>query len=333
MKLWEFIEYESYDNLLVYKHPCEDFNWHSKLIVREGQTAIFLKNGQVADVFQPGRYVLSTNNLPILGKIMSISTGGESTFSAEIYFISTTNVMNLKWGTNNKIDLQDPLYKIIVKVGACGEVSFKINDAIVFFKTFVGTKLAINNNELINFFRSIINMHIKNGISNAVTKDEVSILEINSNLISLADVVRDTINEIIIKDGICIHYFSLENIVIPDNDISLNKLKESLSKRADMDILGYSYKDEKIFENSRESVSSECDLRFNGVRQQENNNKNQSAIINYVVCSNCKTSNPPVAKFCCGCGQKMERRIFCNACGTELPGGARFCHVCGEKIT
>ena len=195
MQLWEFIEYENENQLLVYKHPCQDFNSNTKLIVREGQTAIFLKNGEIADVFSPGRYPLQTENLPLLSKIMAIPTGGNSSFSAEVFFISTTNVMSMNWGTSSPVDLADPVYKIIVRVGASGQASFRITDALSFFRAFIGTKRVLEEGALVQYFHSVINMHIKTGFSDAVIRKKLSVLDLNADLVSLAESAKAEINE------------------------------------------------------------------------------------------------------------------------------------------
>ena len=102
MKILDVIKCEQDNNLLVWKHPAEDFNTASTLIVHESQEAVFFKNGQVADVFPAGRYVLKTENIPVLRRIMNLPTGGESTFHCEVYFVNKVENMALKWGTDHK---------------------------------------------------------------------------------------------------------------------------------------------------------------------------------------------------------------------------------------
>lgn len=366
MQLYDFIEYTNEEKCLVYKHPCQDFNTMTKLIVREGQVAIFLKNGTICDVFQPGRYQLSTENLPLLRKIMSIPTEGESTFSAEVYFISTVHVMSLKWGTASAMELQDPLYKVIVKVGACGEASFRILDAAAFLINLVGTHASVEPHELMRFFRSYINMYIKAAVSQAITHDRVSILELNSHLTAIAESVRGDINKKIERDGLSITYFALENIMIPEDDPSVVRLKDSLSKRADMDILGYNYREERSFdvmdsvaENSGGSgipgtiVGAGIGLGVAGSVAQtvkeiarpisESTVTGASASAadpisaqekseTTKVCPKCGASVGLRAKFCSECGNSFPTKRFCPNCGTELSPTAKFCSECGEKI-
>ena len=364
MKLWEFIEYENTENHLVYKHPCQDFNTNTKVIVREGQMAIFLHNGAVADVFAPGRYTLSTENLPILGKLMRIVTGGENTFSAEVFFISTSNVMNLKWGTSAPMDLQDPRYKIVCKVSGCGESGFRITDPVAFFKTFVGTTATMEKSDLLKFFRSSINMHIKNAVSRAITHNGISILDLNSHLLEISGQTHAAINELIAPNGFMLTMFAFENLGAVENDPSLAKLRQALEKRAEMDIVGYSYQQERSFDvmetmaekggasagSGIASTMVEAGIGLGMAGAMAGTVKNMAQPIMDSArptppqgeqapqlaltkkCSKCGTALPEAAKFCFECGEKMPQKKFCMSCGASLPENARFCFECGAKI-
>ena len=183
MKLWNVVEFMNEDKLLLYKHECEDFNTNTKLIVREGQVALFVKNGVLCDWFQPGRYTLKTENIPLLSRIIrAVTTGGENSYSAELFFVSTVDQMNLKWGTRSPIDLQDPTYKIIVNVWASGESAFSVTEPLKFIRKVSGTNTKIDSSQLSEYFRSIINTYVKNCISDALAINKISILNINLGL-------------------------------------------------------------------------------------------------------------------------------------------------------
>lgn len=352
MKLWEFIEFENVDDLLVYKHPCQDFNTSSKLIVREGQKAIFLHNGEVADVFGAGRHSLSTENLPVLGKIMRIPTGGVNTFSAEVFFISIVSVMNLKWGTSAPMDLQDPRYNVICKVSGCGEAAFKVNNPEAFLKNIIGTTSQIEKSDLQKFFRSTINMYIKNAVSDAMAKDGVSILELNSHLLDLANISRQAINEKIAPFGVEITLFSFENLGAADDDPSLIKLKDALAKKTEMDIVGYNYQQERSYDVMEEfaknggvnnGVTSAivgagvgigmAGAVANTVKDMSNPIANNAKTANEdtIVCRNCGAKISKSAKFCPECGEKNMKKRFCVQCGAEISENAKFCMECGAK--
>ena len=129
MKIADIIKYEGDNSTFIWKHPCEDFNYLTQLIVHESQEAIFFMNGQALDLFGPGRHTLETQNIPIVGKLLNRATGGESPFHCEVYFINKTVQMAIKWGTDSKVRYIDPNYGIPIEIGACGELNLAVSDS------------------------------------------------------------------------------------------------------------------------------------------------------------------------------------------------------------
>ena len=117
----EIIKYEGDNSTFIWKHPSEDFNSMTQLIVHESQEAIFLLNGQALDLFGPGRYTLETQNVPKIGKFLNRATGGETPFHCEVYFINKTVQMALKWGTDSKARYIDPESGLPLELGASGQ--------------------------------------------------------------------------------------------------------------------------------------------------------------------------------------------------------------------
>ena len=129
--LASIISYDGDNETLVYKHPIEDFNMGSQLIVHESQEAVFFRDGQALDVFGPGRYELDTQKLPLLDKLCKlylIPIDDEMTFHSEVYFVNRATQMGLKWGTDSKVRLFDPASGLHVELGASGEFSIRVVD-------------------------------------------------------------------------------------------------------------------------------------------------------------------------------------------------------------
>lgn len=103
MALVDIIKYEGDNSTFVWKHPCEDFNSLTQLIVHESQEAVFFMNGQALDLFGAGRYTLETQNIPKLGKLLNRTTSDNTPFHCEVYFINKTVQMAMKWGTDSKV--------------------------------------------------------------------------------------------------------------------------------------------------------------------------------------------------------------------------------------
>ena len=116
----DVIKYEGDNSTFIWKHPCEDFNNLTQLIVHESQEAIFFMNGQALDLFGPGRYTLETQNIPQIGKFLNRATGDKTPFHCEVYFINKTEQMSIKWGTDSKVQYVDPTYGFPISIGASG---------------------------------------------------------------------------------------------------------------------------------------------------------------------------------------------------------------------
>ena len=119
----------------------------AKLIVREGQTAVFVNEGQLADVFTPGTYELTTKNLPILATLKGWKYGFNSPFKAEVYFVNTHLFTDEKWGTKNPVTLSDERFGL-VEIRAFGTYAFRISDAGKFIIDIVGTDNNFTNYEI-----------------------------------------------------------------------------------------------------------------------------------------------------------------------------------------
>ena len=123
------IKYEGDNQTLVWKHPIEDFNLGSQLIVHESQEAIFFRDGQALDLFGAGRYTLATQNLPLLENLYKLPTNADTIFHSEVYFINQTVQMGIKWGTDSKIRFLDPITGLPLEIGACGQFNLKVCDS------------------------------------------------------------------------------------------------------------------------------------------------------------------------------------------------------------
>lgn len=133
------IQYEGDNSTFVWKHPIEDFNLGSQLVVHESQEAVFFLNGEALDTFGPGRHTLETENIPILKKIYAIPTGSQNPFHAEVYFVNKAAIMGLKWGTDSRVRFIDPMTGIPLDIGASGEMNLQVSDSRKLLIKLVGT--------------------------------------------------------------------------------------------------------------------------------------------------------------------------------------------------
>lgn len=233
-KIAEIIKYEGDNSTFVWKHPSEDFNSLSQLIVHESQEAIFFMNGQALDLFGPGRYTLETQNIPILGKALKGVTGGETPFHCEVYFINKTVQMAVKWGTDSKVRFLDPTYGVPLEIGACGEMNLMVSDSRKLLTKVVGTMNGISWDErgggftksLAASFRPLISSAVKANLSNCIKTQNINILEVDESLGLLSDVLKDSITPGFEEYGLTIPNFYVTTVVLPEDDANFQNIRQ-----------------------------------------------------------------------------------------------------------
>ncbi len=222
----DIIKYEGDNSTFIWKHPSEDFNSLTQLIVHESQEAIFFMNGQALDLFGPGRYTLETQNIPLIGKALNRATDDKSPFHCEVYFINKTEQMSIKWGTDSKVQYIDPQYGFPLAIGASGEMSLRAEDSRKLLLKLVGTENFLGQQKLVSFFRAFLMTRVKTYIAQVIKANAINIFEIDENLTAFSE----NIHKLLIPDfadyGISLERFFVTNIVKPDGDRQYEKFKE-----------------------------------------------------------------------------------------------------------
>lgn len=227
----EVIKYEGADNLLVWKHPAEDFSTHSKLIVREGQVAIFFNNGEIADVFEEGRHDLQTGNIPILRKLLELPYGGVSSFHCQVYFVNLAEAMDIKWGLPSRATWLDPVYGIKVNVGARGNLSIRVANAKDMLIRLVGSEASLTPEGLTKYFRDLMTMHIKSYLSQIVKSERISVFDLDENMERISNVIKEMMKAEYAEYGFSLKMFSIAEFVYPTDDPAYIRLLEAISER------------------------------------------------------------------------------------------------------
>lgn len=199
----------------------------AKLIVREGQAAVFIKEGQLADVKTPGMYTLDTNNMPILSTILGWKYGFESPFKCEVYFVSTRQWTDQKWGTSNPVMLRDPEFGPL-RVRAFGTYAFKITEPGTFVKEIVSTDPMFEAFEISAQFRNVIVSRFVDTVGQA----KIPVLDMLGNYEKMSELAKTRIAPELAKMGISLAQFFLENISVPP------EVEAALDKRSQMGVLG-----------------------------------------------------------------------------------------------
>lgn len=219
----------SQNEILAYRFPRSDneIKNGAKLIVREGQSAAFVKEGQLADVKTPGLYTLDTNNMPVLSKILGWKYGFESPFKCEVYFISTRQWTDQKWGTQNPVMMRDPEFGP-VRVRAFGTYAFKVIDPGTFIRECVSTDPMFETFEITNQFRNAI----VSRFVDTMAAQQIPILDLVGNYERVSRLAQDRIAPELAKMGIALTQFFVENVSLPP------EVEAALDKRTQMGVLG-----------------------------------------------------------------------------------------------
>ena len=204
---------------------------NAKLIVREGQTAVFINEGQLADVFTPGTYTLNTQNLPILTTLKGWKYGFDSPFKAEVYFVNTHLFTDEKWGTKNPITLNDERFGL-VEIRAFGTYAFKINDAGKFIVDIVGTDNNFTNFEINEHLKSLIATRFTDTVGEANLPIELYA----ANTSELSETCKEVMQPEFESVGISLEKFYIENVSMPE-DLKKEIFEYSRIDKLDLDKL------------------------------------------------------------------------------------------------
>ena len=199
----------------------------AKLTVREGQSAVFIHEGQLADVFAPGLYVLETNNMPILTTLQNWDHGFQSPFKSEIYFVNTTRFNDQKWGTKNPIMCRDPEFGP-VRLRSYGTYSMRVSDPGKFMRDIVGTDGEFTADEISFQIRNIIVQEF----SRSLAASGIPVLDMAANTADLGKLVSTAIAPQVAEYGLTLPEFYIENISLPE------EVEKALDKRTSIGIVG-----------------------------------------------------------------------------------------------
>ena len=227
MSIIDVIKSEDDNRTFVWKHPSEDFNTSTQLIVHESQEAIFFYNGQALDLFGPGRHTLETQNIPLLTSVSSkIMSGGDTPFHVEVYFINFVEQMGISWGTNSKVQYMDPEFNFPLSIGASGEMALAARDSRKLLVKLVGTEAILSQEKLIAYFKSFLQTRIKTILANVIVDEKLSIFEMDSKLEMLSNSIKQRLVPDFAEYGIELTQFLVTNTVKPEGDSVYEKFKE-----------------------------------------------------------------------------------------------------------
>ncbi len=357
MAIVDVVKYNGTPDVFAWKYPSEELGTWTQLVVNESQEAVLYKSGKALDVFESGRHTLDTANIPLLNNIVNLPFGGRSPFAAEVWFINKVNSLDVKWGTASPIQLQDPKYGIFVPVRSFGQFGIRIDDSKRFLLKLVGTLPQFDKDTLLKYFRGLYITKVKDTISTYLISKKISVLEINAYLNELSDYMKEQIEPTMSEYGITLVNFYVNDINIPEDDSAVVKLKAALAKRAEMNIIGYNYQQERSFDTLEGAATNQGSAasglmgaglglgmgvaaggaiggQFGGISNVLDTSASQAMI----ECPKCHAKVTAEKRFCPDCGYALtnaengkKSEIKCSGCGAVLHKNVKFCPECGLK--
>lgn len=352
MAIADIIKYEGDNSTFIWKHPNEDFNSLTQLIVHDSQEAVFMLNGEVLDVFGAGRYTLETQNIPELGKILNRAVGDKTPFHCEVYFINKTEQMSIKWGTDSRVEFVEPTYGFPLSIGASGEMSLRANDSKKLLIKLVGTEKYLSQAKLVSFFRAFLMTKVKSYLAQTIKTQKINIFEIDEHLQSISEKLL----ALLIKDfddyGVALERFFVMNIVKPDGETQYEKFK-SLHFRQYADIMeaklrqqvsvidaeteakrtviesqamatkraqeGYTYQQERGFDVAERVADNDAVGQMTNLGVGLGTMAGVGGAVAGTVGGTIKEAI-------------SSTEIKCPKCGASVTTGSKFCNICGEKL-
>lgn len=360
MAIIDVVKYDGPPGEFAWKHPDQELGTWTQLIVGESQEAVLFKGGQALDSFQAGRHTLSTANLPVLSHLVNLPFGGKSPFTAEVWYVNKLNVMDIKWGTSTPLQLQDPKYNILVSVRSFGQFGVRIGDARRFLLKLVGGMHRFDRETMMNYFRGLLMANIKESISSYLVHKRISILDIHAYMTEISSHIQQRLVPAFQDSGIELNHFYVESINFPENDPATQRVREALAKKAEMDIIGYSYQQERSFDAVEGAAGNPggmaggmmnagmgiglgaafaapaMEIAGRVMKNIDFGSSSSTAAIR-VPCAKCGTMLRQNDRFCNGCGADQSREnevqqagVLCYECGHNMVPGAKFCPECGD---
>ena len=359
----EIIKYEGDNSTFIWKHPCEDFNYLTQLIVHESQEAIFFMNGQALDMFGAGRYTLETQNIPLIGKALNKATNDKTPFHCEVYFINKTEQMNIKWGTDSRVQYIEPTYGFPLSIGASGEMTLRASDSRKLLLKLVGTENYLGQQQLTTYFRSFLMTRVKTYIAQVMKTNSINIFEIDENLTMFSNAIKNLLVGDFAEYGVALEQFFVTTILKPDGDRQYEKFKElhfrqyadiaEAKLRQQTEIInaeteaqktvidskaqatkraqeGYTYQQERGFDVAEKVAQNEAVGEFTNMGVGFGTMAGVGGAVGGMVGGMMNDAvssamNPPAPS-------TINADSFCENCGAKLNNGAAFCEECGAPV-
>lgn len=314
-QLIDVIEWkDSTDDTMVcrYDRNGKEIMMGAQLTVRESQVAVMVNEGRIADVFQPGRYELSTQNMPIMTALQSWKFGFNSPFKAEVYFINTKQFLDQKWGTSNPVMMRDSEFGMI-RLCAFGVYSFRVADPVALLKEVFGTTAYMT----VEGVTGQIKRTLVSSLSDVIAQSKIPALDLAANYDELSQYALQTVSPKLSSLGLKLESVVIENISLPA------EVEKMMDKRTSMGVAGdlNKYAQFQAAEAMREAANNPGGMAGIGVGMTAGAMMAQA--MQGAMPGGAAQQSPAAAP--------AGETKFCSECGKKIARSAKFCPECGAK--
>ena len=310
----------------------------AQLIVRESQAAIFFRDGKAYDILGPGRHTLSTLNLPLITKVLSLPFGTKSPFRVEIYFANTKIFTHLKWGTKEPVAFKDAELGL-VRLRGFGTFTMRITQPLLFINTLVGTQGIYGTEEIADFLRDVIISRVNDLLGEMLD----TVFNLPASYDELAAAIKSRVHEDFARYGISLLDFYINNITPPAEVQKMIDAKAGMQAVGDLDSF-MKFKAAKAMGDAATAdgagdaasgmglgLGAGLGMLIPGMLQKTMQEGHLPAQ-EQTSCPVCRAQIPMDARFCSNCGHQIVTINKCLHCSHDLPAGANFCMNCGSKV-
>jgi len=348
--------------VFAYKYPQTNLSTYTQLVVQESQEAILFSKGQLLQKFGPGKYTLSTENIPILRSLYGIPFGGKNPFMAEVWFVNKVQPTNIDWCTDS-MSIHDIDYQTQIPLVARGRYGLRVMDAEKFLIKLVGTRCEFTEHDLTDQAYGEFVSKAKSLILQFMISQRIGFKYVSAHLDQLSQYLRESVRSYWEGFGIELIQLYITSIDVDNSTETGRRVAEAISRQSAQSITGHTWQQEQMFDVAQEAIGGMSNSSGNGMLggimalgmlggmggglsagmmnpqynqptfggQQQGGSFNGEAgpATRMVFCSNCAKKYPNTSKFCPHCGDAYNP---CPNCGADNDPSVRRCVSCGAQL-